>query len=344
MSRSVGETAVSVEAELEGHLQRCSALRRELGRRIVGQAGAVEEVVVALLAGGHVLLEGVPGLAKTLLVRSLAEVLELEFRRVQFTPDLMPGDITGTEVMEEDRGTGRREIRFLRGPVFTQLLLADEINRAPPKTQAALLEAMQEGRVTVGGVELPLPRPFMVLATQNPIEQEGTYPLPEAQLDRFLLKVRLDYPGPREEVEILRGTTGSPPLPLNAVLDGAGILRLRELVREVPVSTPVLEHAAALVRGTRPGTEEGVPEVVRWLRWGAGPRAGQALVLGGKARALLEGRLHLTVEDVRRVAPAVLRHRILLNFQGEAEGKDAEVLVAELLARVPPPASGLEVR
>jgi MoxR-like ATPase len=301
----------------------------------------VEDVLVCLLAGGHALLVGVPGLAKTLLVRTLAEALELEFRRVQFTPDLMPGDITGTEVIEEDRATGRRAARFIRGPVFTQVLLADEINRTPPKTQAALLEAMQEGRVSVGGEDLILPRPFFVLATQNPVEQEGTYPLPEAQLDRFMFDIRLDYPSAVEEVAILRATTGTAEEPIERVLNAERVLTLQRWVREVPVADNVLEYAAALVRATRPG-DGGAPEPVRrWVRWGAGPRAGQALILGAKAQALLAGRFHATPDDVRRVAAPVLRHRVLVNFHAEAEGIAPDAIVADVLAAVPPPRSGL---
>ncbi|MBW3631220.1 MAG: MoxR family ATPase, partial [Gemmatimonadetes bacterium] len=313
----------------------------EIRKRIVGQEGPVEEVILCLLAGGHALLEGVPGLAKTLLVRTLAEALVLEYRRVQFTPDLMPGDITGTEVIEEDRSTGRREARFLRGPVFSNVLLADEINRTPPKTQSALLEAMQEGRVTVGGEDLALPRPFFVLATQNPIEQEGTYPLPEAQLDRFLLKIRLRYPSETEEVAILRSTTGTTEEPPQAVLDAAGVLRLQSLVREVPIAEAMLHYAARLVRATRSAEPEATEDVRRWVRWGAGPRAGQALVLVAKANALRTGRFHVTVDDLRRAAPPVLRHRVLLNFQAEAEGIDPDRVVARLLEVVPAPSSRL---
>jgi MoxR-like ATPase len=310
-------------------------------RRIVGQAGVLEEVLVCLLAGGHALLVGVPGLAKTLLVRTLAEALELEFRRVQFTPDLMPGDITGTEVIEEDRTTGRRAARFIRGPVFTQVLLADEINRTPPKTQAALLEAMQEGRVTAAGEDLLLPRPFYVLATQNPIEQEGTYPLPEAQLDRFMFSIRLDYPSADEEVEILRATTGPDEVTVERVLDAERVLALQHSVREVPVADNVFEYAARLVRATRPADPTATEDVKRWVRWGAGPRAGQALILGARARALLAGRFHATPEDVRRVAAPVLRHRVLVNFHAEAEGIDAERIAGDLLRAVEPPRSGL---
>jgi MoxR-like ATPase len=326
---------------VESLLADAARLREQVQRRIVGQAQVLEEVLVCLLAGGHALLVGVPGLAKTLMVRTLAEALELEFRRVQFTPDLMPGDITGTEVFEEDRTTGRRAPRFIRGPVFTQILLADEINRTPPKTQAALLEAMQEGRVTVGGEDLLLPRPFFVLATQNPIEQEGTYPLPEAQLDRFMFDVRLDYPAADEEVEILRATTGADEVRVERVLDAGRVLTLQHWVREVPVANNVFQYAARLVRATRPADATATDDVKRWVRWGAGPRAGQALILGAKARALLAGRFHASPDDVRRIAAPVLRHRVLVNFHAEAEGIDADGVIERLLEAVAPPRSGL---
>lgn len=334
-------TTTTAEQEIERLVAAAAGLRTEVSRRIVGQAEAIEEVVLCLLAGGHGLLEGVPGLGKTLLVHTLADALQLQFRRVQFTPDLMPGDITGTEVIEEDRATGRRAARFLHGPVFTQVLLADEINRTPPKTQAALLEAMQEGRVTVAGEDMALPRPFFVLATQNPIEQEGTYPLPEAQLDRFLLKIRMEYPSEGEEVGILQSTTGVEDVGIRPVVDAEGVLRLRRSVREVPVADNIFRYAARLVRCTRPGVDGAPVEVGRWVRWGAGPRAGQALVLCAKARALLAGRYHVAFEDVRRVVAPVLRHRILLNFHAQAEGVDPDALVGRLLDAVRPEASGL---
>jgi MoxR-like ATPase len=333
-------SAEAAEADARALLDAAARLSEQVSRRIVGQKDAFEELLLCLLSGGHALLEGVPGLAKTLLVRTLADAMELQFRRVQFTPDLMPGDITGTEVIEEDRTTGRREARFLRGPAFTQILLADEINRAPPKTQSALLEAMQEGYVTVAGEDLPLPRPFFVLATQNPIEQEGTYPLPEAQLDRFMLKIRITYPDRTDEVAILKSTTGLAQDSVEPVLDASRILRLQRLVRAVPTSDAVLEYAADLVRATRPGDEAAVRDVTESLRWGAGPRAGQALVLCAKAHALLRGRLHVSPEDVRRVAPPVLRHRIVLNFQAEAQGATADTVVERLLVAVRPPTSG----
>jgi MoxR-like ATPase len=324
----------------EDVLRGVDALRAQVALRVVGQTEVVEEVLLCLLAGGHGLLEGPPGLAKTLLVRTLAQGMDLEFRRIQFTPDLMPGDVTGTEVIEEDRTTGRRAFRFLPGPVFTQILLADEINRAPPKTQAALLEAMQEGHVTAAGETRPLPSPFFVLATQNPIEQEGTYPLPEAQLDRFLLKIRVPYPEPGEEREILAATTGGPGEAIHPVLDAPRIAALREAVRTIPASEEILDYAVRLVRGTRPGEKGEVAEITQWLRWGAGPRAGQAMILAGKARALLRGRFHVTPEDVQAVTPAVLRHRIHPGFRAEAEGMGEETLIRRLLEMVPSPRAG----
>ncbi len=316
-------------------------LRAEVGRRIVGQEDVVDHLLLAILAGGHALLVGVPGLAKTLIVRSVAEAMRLEFRRIQFTPDLVPSDITGTEIMEEDAATGMRGFRFVRGPIFANIILADEINRTPPRTQAALLEAMQEHRVTANGESMPLPEPFFVLATQNPIEQEGTYPLPEAQLDRFLFDIRIGYPSEDDEVAILRSTTGAPPLPIEPVLGAADVLALQQLVRGIPAADPVLRYAAALVRSTRPDQPEAPASIKRFVRWGAGPRAGQALILGAKARALLEGRLAVTPDDVRRVALPVLRHRVLPNFAAEAEGVAAERLIADVVETVTPPASGI---
>jgi MoxR-like ATPase len=318
-----------------------SALRREVGRRVVGQDRVVEEVLLCLLAGGHGLLEGVPGLAKTLLVRTLAHAMELQFRRIQFTPDLMPGDVTGTELIEEDQITGGRSFRFVPGPVFTHVLLADEINRAPPKTQSALLEAMQEGHVTAAGDTRPIPSPFLVLATQNPIEQEGTYPLPEAQLDRFLLKIRVGYPSHDEERSILAATTGLDETAVSAVLGVEGVLALRRATRLVPASEATLDYAVRLARATRPDGPDAEPDVTRWLRWGAGPRAGQALVLAGKAWALLHDRMHLAPADLREVALPVFRHRLLPTFRAEAEGKDPDTLIRSLLALVPPPSSGI---
>jgi len=318
-------------------------LRAEVSRRIVGQQPVLEEVLMAVMAGGHALLVGVPGLAKTLMIRSVAEAMRLEFRRIQFTPDLVPSDITGTEIMEEDAATGHRTFRFVRGPIFANIVLADEINRTPPRTQAALLEAMQEHSVTAGGQTMPLPEPFFVLATQNPIEQEGTYPLPEAQLDRFLFDVRIGYPGEKEEVAILRATTGSADVSLAPTLDAEETLALQRLTREVPAAEPALRYAASLARATRPD-DAGAPDLVRrYVRWGAGPRAGQALVLGAKAHALLAGRFAVSPDDIRRVAHPVLRHRVLPNFAAEAEGVTAERIVGAVLDAVSPPRSEIRL-
>ena len=316
-----------------------TGLRDEVARRIVGQQQVLDEILMAIMAGGHALLVGVPGLAKTLMIRSIAEAMRLEFRRIQFTPDLVPSDITGTEIMEEDSATGARSFRFVRGPIFANILLADEINRTPPRTQAALLEAMQEHSVTASGHTMHLPEPFFVLATQNPIEQEGTYPLPEAQLDRFLFDIRIGYPGEDDEVSILRATTGSVPEPLSAVMDAEGTLAVQRLVREVPASEPALRYAASLARATRPDDPTSPELVRRAVRWGAGPRAGQALILGAKAHALLAGRAAVSPDDIRRVARPVLRHRVLPSFAGEAEGITAERVIDEVLTRITPPRS-----
>jgi MoxR-like ATPase len=323
-----GDVSVEQVAEVAGRLE------RELSKAIVGQQRVIREILIAFLAGGHVLLRGVPGLAKTLLIKKLAEAVHLQFNRIQFTPDLMPSDILGAEVIEEDRATGKRVIRFIRGPIFSNIILADEINRTPPKTQAALLEAMQEYQVTVTGVRYDLERPLFVLATQNPIEQEGTYPLPEAQLDRFMFNVVIEYPSAEEERRILSMTTGTADPKVTAVASGEEIERLHTLVRDVPAAANVIDYASRLVRATRPAGEE-APEFVRkWVRWGAGPRAGQALLLGGKARALLEGRTVVAFDDIVNVALPVLRHRVLVNFQAEADGIDADEIVRQLLAHV----------
>jgi len=319
------------------------ALRAQVAQRIVGQDHVVEELLLAIVAGGHARLVGVPGLAKTLLVKSLSEAMHLDFRRIQFTPDLVPSDITGTEILEEDHATGARAFRFVPGPVFANIVLADEINRAPPRTQAALLEAMQEHAVSVAGRTLRLPEPFFVLATQNPIEQEGTYPLPEAQLDRFLFDVRVSYPSSDEEIAILRATTGAAQGALEPVLDAEQTLALQRLAREIPASDAALRYAAALVRATRPEDPAATALVKRAVRWGAGPRAGQALVLGAKAHALLAGRAAVAPEDLRRVAAPVLRHRVLPTFAAEAEGIDADGIVADLIERVPAPSSGIHL-
>jgi MoxR-like ATPase len=309
---------------------------REIEKRIVGQKHVVDHLLIALFARGHCLFVGVPGLAKTLLISTLADVLNLSFNRVQFTPDLMPSDITGTDILEEDRATGRREFRFVKGPLFANIVLADEVNRTPPKTQAALLQAMQEGRVSAGGRTYPLSPPFLVFATQNPIEQEGTYPLPEAQLDRFMFLVDVGYPTAEEEEQIVKSTTGSSQPTLQKVLTPEEILSLQELVRRVPVADHVVKYAVELVRKSRPKTP-GVPEFVNaYLTWGAGPRASQYLVVAAKARAVLQGRFAASVEDVRAVAPPVLRHRLLTNFHAEAEGINSAALVEKLLEATRP--------
>lgn len=322
------------ESDIQGQLQRLGALREAIGRAIVGQAPVVEQLLIGLLAGGHCLLEGVPGLGKTLLVRTLGQALALQFRRVQFTPDLMPSDILGTELLEEEHGTGHRRFRFQPGPVFTHLLLADELNRTPPKTQAALLEAMQERTVSYAGVTHALPSPFFVLATQNPLEQAGTYPLPEAQLDRFLLHIRVDYPSEQEEHDILLQTTGRQTDDVPQVMQGGEVLALQQYVRQVHLGEDLLRWITRLVRASRPG--EGSPEEVRkYVKWGAGPRAGQSLVLAAKARALLHGRLAATREDVVALTAPVMRHRLLLSFAAEAEQKSADDVIAALLRDVP---------
>jgi MoxR-like ATPase len=329
------EPALQIErvAEAAGRLE------RELAKVIIGQQRVVREILIAFLAGGHCLLRGVPGLAKTLLIKKLAEAVDLSFNRIQFTPDLMPSDILGAEVIEEDRATGKRIIRFIKGPIFANILLADEINRTPPKTQAALLEAMQEYQVTVGGVRFDLERPLFVLATQNPIEQEGTYPLPEAQLDRFMFNVVIDYPSADEERRILAATTGTAEPQMAVVASGEEIEVLQSVVRDVPAAENVIDYAARIVRATRPAgpAADAAPDFVRsWIRWGAGPRAGQALLLGAKALALLEHRSVVALEDVRAVALPVLRHRLLVNFQAEADGIDPDQIVTRLLEVVRP--------
>ncbi len=311
-------------------------IEAEVGKYIVGQREVIRHVLICLIAGGHALLEGVPGLGKTMLVRTLARVLDLKFARIQFTPDLMPADITGADILEES-GDGRREFRFRPGPVFTNLLLADEINRATPKTQSALLEAMQEHTVTVANRSYPLAPPFLVLATQNPIEMEGTYPLPEAQLDRFLFKINVAFPASDELVEIIHRTTGESEPQVAVVADGATVLAMGKLARQVPVATPVSDYAARLVIATHPESETAPEAVRRYVRYGASPRAAQALILGGKVTALLAGRYNVAFEDLRAVAPAALRHRVLLNFEAQAEGVSADDVVAEVVKAVSEP-------
>lgn len=307
-----------------------SAMRTQVEKRIVGQRAVVDEMLVALLANGHALLVGVPGLAKTLLVQTVADALDLDFSRIQFTPDLMPTDITGTEVIEEDRSTGRRVFRFVKGPVFANIVLADEINRTPPKTQAALLEAMQERAVTAAGDRYTLPRPFFVLATQNPIEQEGTYPLPEAQLDRFMLELPIDYPSREEEEEVAMRTTGSVVNEVSSVITADELIELQGLVRRIPAPPSLVSFAVRIARATRPG-DEAASVTGRYVAWGAGPRASQYLVLGAKARAASRGAALPSYDDVRQVAPAVLAHRLVLNFEAEADGRAARDVVEELL-------------
>jgi MoxR-like ATPase len=310
-------------------------MRSELGKVIVGQEAVIEELLIALFCKGHALLVGVPGLAKTLLISTLAKTLGLSFNRIQFTPDLMPSDITGTEVFEEDKATGMRGMRFVRGPVFANVILADEINRTPPKTQAALLEAMQEHQVTAGGKQHRLPQPFFVLATQNPIEQEGTYPLPEAQLYRFMFNINVGYPTEEEEFQIVRLTTMNRQIDLQHILTGEEIMQLQEIVRKVPVADHVIRYALQFSRLTR-RTEGGCPDFVNeFVGWGAGPRASQYLILAGKARALLKGRYHVSTEDIRQVAYPVLRHRIVTNFNAEAEGIRSDTIVKKLIDFIP---------
>jgi MoxR-like ATPase len=310
-------------------------VKRELAKVVVGQDEVIDLLLVGLLCRGHVLLHGVPGLGKTLMARTLARALQLDFRRIQFTPDLMPSDITGTEVLEEDSERGRHRLQFVPGPIFTNFLLADEINRTPPKTQAALLQAMQEREVTAGRETMSLAPPFFVVATQNPIEMEGTYPLPEAQLDRFMFDLKVSYPTIDEEVQIVKGTTGNAAGEVAPVLSGDEVLRLQELVRGVPVADAVIRYAARLVAASR-GGESGTAELIdRYIAYGASPRASQYLVLGGKARAILSGRYHVDFADIRALAPAVLRHRLILNFHARADGVDADALVGRLLDHVP---------
>jgi MoxR-like ATPase len=325
-------------ARLEEFAARAAGIRAEIGKVIVGQEAVIEQILMSIFAGGHCLMMGVPGLAKTLMVSTLARVLDLASKRIQFTPDLMPGDITGSEILQ-DTADGRKAFTFVKGPLFANLVLADEINRTPPKTQAALLEAMQEHRVTVGGHTHRLDEPFFVLATQNPIEQEGTYPLPEAQQDRFMFCLMLDYPEADEEVEVLRRTTANRRVALEPLLHATDILEIQRIVREIPIADPLLHYVTRIVRcsRTRRGAEgpEAVPDFIRkYQQWGAGPRAGQYLVLGAKARAFLRGQPHVAAEDIRAVALPVLRHRIIVNFAAEADGIDSDALVGMILREV----------
>jgi MoxR-like ATPase len=327
------DEVAAVSALAESH----RALRREIAKTIIGQDEVVEQLLTSLFARGHALLVGVPGLAKTLLVSTVARILSLSFRRIQFTPDMMPSDITGTDILQDDPETGRRKFAFIAGPLFANIILADEINRTPPKTQAALLEAMQERHVTAGNQTYVLPDPFFVLATQNPIEQEGTYPLPEAQLDRFMLNIRVPYPTADEELEILRQTTGEPGAVPQVTLSAEQIVTIQGLVRRVPVPEHVFVYARDLVRASRPNQPEATALVKKCVSWGAGPRAGQSLILAAKTRAVLDGRFAATAADIRQIAGPVLRHRIVTTFHAEAEGIDPDKVIAHLLEAIAPP-------
>lgn len=318
---------------MEGLSEKLSALKQEIGKVIIGQEETVSQLLITFLAGGHALLEGVPGLAKTLMIRTLSDAIDLKFKRIQFTPDLMPSDIIGTEILEEDHSTGKKFFKFNKGPIFSNIILADEINRTPPKTQAALLEAMQEFEVTYGDKTYKLDRPFFILATQNPIEQSGTFVLPEAQQDRFLLYIKIGYPTDKEETEILKATTGTKKAKLNKVLSGEDIIRLQQLVREISISDGLIQYVSDVIRATRPNTTS-VDYVKKWVDWGAGPRAGQAMILTAKANALLNGKLAVTLEDLQTVALPVLRHRVLVNFRAEAEGITSDTVTQEILKTV----------
>jgi MoxR-like ATPase len=327
-------------AEIEEFAVKRDHMLGEIRKVIVGQDKVIEEVLIALFAKGHCLLVGVPGLAKTLLISTLAEILDLDFNRIQFTPDLMPSDITGTDILQEDAASGRRAFQFLKGPIFTNILLADEINRTPPKTQAALLQSMQEYKVTAGGTTFPLDLPFFVLATQNPIEQEGTYPLPEAQLDRFMLNIEIRYPDFDDEVQIVMQTTSTGKPQPKKIMDGQAILRYQELVRKVPVSPFVVSYAVALTQRSRPKNNEASPYVKNYVEWGAGPRASQYLILGAKARTILQGRYAVSIEDIQAIAPSVLRHRIIPNFKAQGEGIASFDIINHLLTEIKPSTDG----
>jgi len=331
-------------AEIEEFADKRDTMLGEIRKVIVGQDEVIEEVLIALFAKGHCLLVGVPGLAKTLLISTLAEILDLEFNRIQFTPDLMPSDITGTDILQEDPATGRRQFQFLKGPIFTNILLADEINRTPPKTQAALLQSMQEYKVTAGGTTFPLDLPFFVLATQNPIEQEGTYPLPEAQLDRFMLNIEIRYPSFDDEVQIVMQTTSTEKPSPRKVMEGRAILRYQDLVRKVPVSPFVVSYAVALAQRSRPKSPDALQFVKDYVEWGAGPRASQYLILGAKARTILQGRYAVSIEDIQALAPSVLRHRIIPNFKAQGEGLSSLDVINRLLSEVKPSTDGKTAR
>jgi len=322
-----------IATEVENLSGKLKALKKEIGKVIIGQEETVSQLLITFLAGGHALLEGVPGLAKTLMIRTLANAIDLKFKRIQFTPDLMPSDIIGTEILEEDHTTGKKFFKFNKGPIFSNIILADEINRTPPKTQAALLEAMQEFEVTYGDKTYSLDRPFFILATQNPIEQSGTFVLPEAQQDRFLLYIKIGYPTETEETEILKATTGRVKVELNKVISGEDIIRLQQLVRDVSISDGLVKYVSDVIRATRPDTTP-IDYVKDWVDWGAGPRAGQAMILTAKAHALLEGRLAVSLEDLKSVAVPVLRHRVLVNFRAEAEGITSDAVTRHILSAI----------
>ena len=342
MSTTIVEEAKAAQGPAEHDLQvvqnlkaSCARIKSELAKVIVGQEVVVDQVLIAILTRSHALLVGVPGLAKTLLVSTLSQTLHLSFKRIQFTPDLMPSDITGTEVIYQDPASGNREFRFLKGPIFANMILADEINRTPPKTQAAMLEAMQERKVSVGGVDHPLPNPFFVLATQNPIEQEGTYPLPEAQLDRFMFMISVDYPSAAEEMQIMKMATGVAGEKPSAVLTEQEILDLQQVVRRMPVAEHVYAYAEKLVRVTRPKTSEALDFCRKWLTWGAGPRAGLSLILAAKARAMLHGQFYVSCDDVAAMALPVFRHRLIPNFSAQSEGVTSDDITRKILETVP---------
>ncbi|WP_343524291.1 MoxR family ATPase [Pedobacter sp.] len=328
------------ESKLKILIDKISLLKSEIQKVIVGQDVIIEEMLIALMAGGHCLLEGVPGLAKTLMVRTMSQALDLSFRRIQFTPDLMPTDIVGTEILEEDHATGKRFFKFNKGPLFANIILADEVNRTPPKTQSALLEAMQEFEVTYGGQTYPLDRPFFILATQNPIEQAGTYPLPEAQLDRFLLYIKIGYPTAAEEAQILSSTTGSKKAVINPIIGAEEIKELQAITRDVSISNDLVTYVSELIRATRPDTTT-VNFVKEWVRWGAGPRAGQALILTAKARALFKGRYAVILDDLQAMAYPVLRHRVLMNFKAEAENVSSDKVTDELIKAISKPKANI---
>ena len=329
MTRDIGK----IEKEVGSLVSKLDTLKNEMSKVIVGQEDIVEQLLITFLSGGHALLEGVPGLAKTLMIRTLAQAIDLKFKRIQFTPDLMPSDIIGTEILEDDQATGKKVFTFNKGPIFSNIILADEINRTPPKTQAALLEAMQEFEVTYANKTYALDKPFFILATQNPIEQSGTFVLPEAQQDRFLLYLKVDYPTASEEIEILKSTTGIKSQAIAKVISGEDIIRLQEMVRQVPISDGLIQYVSKLVRTTRPKDTDS-EYVKKWVEWGAGPRAGQAMILTAKARALLKGRTSVLPEDIKTVALPVLRHRIIVNFRAEAEGVSSDEVTTNIIDEI----------